>query len=67
MVSETPPPSEIVLDWDSDQIISASASDQLIMIDVLAEPPNLKLVRVRIGVPFVVDGALGRGVEMVGF
>ena len=41
-----------MLDWDSDQIISASASDQLIMIDVLAEPPNLKLVRVRVVRPF---------------
>jgi hypothetical protein len=29
MVSETPP-SEIMLDWDSDQIVSASASDQFI-------------------------------------
>jgi len=50
-----------MLDWDSDQIISASASNQLI---------TTQLIRVWIVRPFVLSGAdvgrVGRGVEMCG-
>ncbi len=52
-----PPLCENMLDWDTDQIVSASASDQLI---------TTQLIRVRIGRPFDVGrvGAEWRWVDV---